>query len=73
MFEGAFSPLHWLVVLAIAVLIFGPGKLPEIGKNLGTAIRGFREALSETSKASQGPDSKSEKESPPSGKSGRGD
>jgi sec-independent protein translocase protein TatA len=54
-FEGAFSPLHWLIVLAIAVLIFGPSKLPEIGKNLDTAIRGFREALSETSKPGAAP------------------
>ena len=46
MFEGAFSPMHWLVVLAIALLIFGPKKLPEVGKGLGTAIRGFREGLS---------------------------
>jgi sec-independent protein translocase protein TatA len=45
MFEGAFSPMHWLVVLAIALLIFGPKKLPEVGKGLGTAIRGFRDAL----------------------------
>jgi sec-independent protein translocase protein TatA len=69
-FEGAFSPLHWLIVLAIAVLIFGPSKLPEIGKNLDTAIRGFREALSETSKPGAAPDSKTEKESLPPAKSG---
>ncbi len=53
MFEGAFSPLHWLVVLAIAVLIFGPSKLPEIGKNLGTAIRGFKEAVNSASKETE--------------------
>ena len=45
MFEGAFSPFHWLVVLAIALVVFGPKRVPEIGKNLGTAIRGFRDAL----------------------------
>lgn len=45
MFEGAFSPFHWLIVLAIALVVFGPKRVPEIGKNLGTAIRGFREAL----------------------------
>jgi sec-independent protein translocase protein TatA len=45
MFEGALSPLHWLVVLVIALLIFGPRKLPELGKGLGSAIRGFREGL----------------------------
>ena len=45
MFDGAFSPFHWLIVLAIALVVFGPKRGPEIGKNLGTAIRGFREAL----------------------------
>jgi sec-independent protein translocase protein TatA len=45
MFEGAFSPMHWLVVLVIALLIFGPRRLPEVGKGLGSAIRGFREGL----------------------------
>ncbi len=46
MFEGAFSPMHWLVVLAIALIIFGPKRLPEVGKGLGTAIRGLKEGLS---------------------------
>ncbi len=45
MFEGAFSPMHWLVVLAIALIFFGPTRLPELGKGLGTAIRGFKDAL----------------------------
>lgn len=45
MFEGAFSPWHWLLVLAIVLIIFGPRRLPELGKGLGTAIRGFREGL----------------------------
>ncbi len=45
MFEGAFSPMHWLMVLLIAHLVFGPRRLPEIGKGLGSAIRGFRDAI----------------------------
>ncbi len=45
MFEGAFSPMHWLVVLLIALLVFGPRRLPELGKGLGSAIRSFREGL----------------------------
>ena len=45
LFEGAFSPWHWLVVLAIVLLILGPRKLPDVGKGLGSAIRGFREGL----------------------------
>jgi len=45
MFEGVFQPLHLLVVLGIALLVFGPKKLPELGKGLGDGIRGFRSAL----------------------------
>ena len=50
MFEGAFSPMHWLVVLGIALLIFGPKKLPELGKSLGEGIRGFKSAMKEEEK-----------------------
>lgn len=45
MFEGAFSPFHWLLVLAIAMIFFGPKKLPELGKGLGAAIRNFKDGL----------------------------
>jgi TatA/E family protein of Tat protein translocase len=43
--EGLFQPLHLLVILAIAVFIFGPKKIPELGKGLGEGIRGFKDAL----------------------------
>jgi sec-independent protein translocase protein TatA len=42
---GALSPLHLVVILVVALLIIGPGKLPETGKALGTAIRDFRRAV----------------------------
>jgi sec-independent protein translocase protein TatA len=45
MFEGLFQPMHLLVILGIAMLVFGPKKLPELGKGLGESIRGFKEAL----------------------------
>jgi sec-independent protein translocase protein TatA len=45
MFEGLFQPMHLLVILGIALLVFGPRKLPELGKGLGDGIRGFRSAL----------------------------
>ena len=45
MFEGLFQPTHLLVILVIAVLVFGPKKLPELGKGLGDGIRGFRDAM----------------------------
>lgn len=45
MFEGLLQPMHLLVILGIALLIFGPRKLPELGKGLGDGIRGFKEAI----------------------------
>jgi sec-independent protein translocase protein TatA len=45
MFEGLFQPLHLLVIAGIALLIFGPRKLPELGKGLGESIRGFKSAM----------------------------
>ena len=45
MFEGLFQPMHLLVLLGIALLIFGPKKLPELGKGLGDGIRGFKSSL----------------------------
>jgi len=45
MFEGLFQPMHLLLILGIALLFFGPSRLPELGKGLGSSIRGFREAL----------------------------
>ena len=45
MFEGLFQPMHLLVILGIALMVFGPKKLPELGKGLGDGIRGFKEAL----------------------------
>lgn len=47
MFEGAFQPLHLLIILVIAVFVFGPKKLPELGKGLGEGIRGFKKAMNE--------------------------
>jgi sec-independent protein translocase protein TatA len=45
MFEGLMQPMHLLVILCIALLIFGPGKLKDLGKGLGEGIRGFKEAI----------------------------
>jgi sec-independent protein translocase protein TatA len=44
--RGLFQPLHLLVILVIVLIIFGPGKLPEIGESLGKSIRGFKKAMS---------------------------
>ena len=45
MFEGLFQPMHLLVIFGIALLVFGPKKLPDLGKGLGEGIRGFKSAM----------------------------
>jgi len=45
--ENLFRPTHLLLVLAIALLVFGPKNLPQIGRGLGEAIRGFKAAVTE--------------------------
>jgi sec-independent protein translocase protein TatA len=44
---GSLSIWHWLIVLLIAVLIFGTKRLGSIGTDLGTAVKGFRKAMNE--------------------------
>jgi sec-independent protein translocase protein TatA len=41
-----FQPMHLLLILVIALLLFGPGKLPQIAANMGKSIREFKSALS---------------------------
>ena len=45
MFDGLFMPAHLIVVLAIVLIVFGPGKLPELGETIGRSIRDFKKAL----------------------------
>ena len=45
MFEGLFQPMHLLVIAGLALLFFGPKKLPELGKGLGDGLRGFKAAM----------------------------
>jgi sec-independent protein translocase protein TatA len=44
MFSGLFSPMHLIVILVIVLIIFGPGKLPELGNSLGKSIKNFKKA-----------------------------
>jgi len=58
---GTFSIWHWLVVLAIVVLVFGTKKLRNLGGDLGSALKGFKEGMKDSdsdidSAASQPPD-----------------
>jgi sec-independent protein translocase protein TatA len=45
MLEGLFQPTHLLLIFGIALLVFGPKKLPELGKGIGEGIRGFKSAV----------------------------
>jgi sec-independent protein translocase protein TatA len=45
MFEGLLQPMHLLIIFGIALLVFGPKKLPELGKGIGDGIRGFKIAM----------------------------
>jgi sec-independent protein translocase protein TatA len=71
MFEGLLQPMHLLVILLIALIVFGPRKLPELGKGLGQAIRGFKDSLSGKDEAKpDGEEKKDEEKSETSGKPG---
>lgn len=50
MFEGLLQPMHLIVILMIVLIIFGPGKLPELGGSIGKTIKGFRQARNEPGK-----------------------
>jgi sec-independent protein translocase protein TatA len=54
--EGLFSPLHILLIVGIALLLFGPSKFAALGKGLGEGIRNFRSAMKD---GEQGQDKKS--------------
>ncbi len=45
MIEGLLRPQHLLIILAVAVFVFGGKKLPELGKGLGEGIKSFKEGL----------------------------
>ncbi|MGQ9862343.1 MAG: Sec-independent protein translocase subunit TatA [Thiobacillaceae bacterium] len=44
---GSFSIWHWLIVLAVVLLVFGTKKLRNIGADLGGAVKGFKQAMKE--------------------------
>jgi sec-independent protein translocase protein TatA len=66
MLEGLFQPMHLLVIFFIALLVFGPKKLPELGKGLGEGIRALKEGMKDgikenpTTQASTDPGKKTE-------------
>jgi sec-independent protein translocase protein TatA len=42
---GSFSIWHWLIVLLVVVLIFGTKKLKNMGSDLGSAVKGFKDGV----------------------------
>jgi sec-independent protein translocase protein TatA len=45
MIDGLLQPTHLLIILVVALFIFGPKKLPELGQGLGKGIRSFRDSM----------------------------
>jgi len=45
MLDNLFQPMHLVIILFIALLVFGPKKLPELGKGLGEGIRSFKDSM----------------------------
>ncbi|MGA6985455.1 MAG: twin-arginine translocase TatA/TatE family subunit [Terriglobales bacterium] len=60
MFEGLFQPMHLLVIFFIALLVFGPRKLPELGKGLGEGIRALKNGMKDDAKPEVKAESKPE-------------
>ena len=52
---GAFTIWHWLIVLLVVVLVFGTKKLRNIGEDLGSAVKGFKEGIKEEEKDADKP------------------
>jgi len=57
--EGLFSPLHILLIVGIALLLFGPSKFAALGKGLGEGIRNFKSAMKEGENDPNNPPKKS--------------
>jgi sec-independent protein translocase protein TatA len=64
MFEGLFQPMHLLVIFFIALLVFGPKKLPELGKGLGEGIRALKDGMKDQETKSEA-EFKAKSEKPP--------
>jgi sec-independent protein translocase protein TatA len=65
---GEFSPIHWLIVLAVILLLFGGRKIPELARGLGEGIRNFKEGMSGASHAAPPPPSPTQQTPPPAEK-----
>jgi sec-independent protein translocase protein TatA len=50
---GSFSIWHWLIVLVIVVLVFGTKRLKNVGKDLGEAVKGFKQGVHDDDKPAE--------------------
>ncbi|MFZ3266908.1 MAG: twin-arginine translocase TatA/TatE family subunit [Terriglobales bacterium] len=60
MFEGLFQPMHLLIIFFIALLVFGPKKLPELGKGLGEGIRALKAGMKDGDKPEEKTETKAD-------------
>ncbi len=60
MFEGILQPTHLILILVLVLIVFGPGKLPSLGRALGQSIHELRSATAQTGEtpSSEKPESK---------------
>jgi sec-independent protein translocase protein TatA len=52
---GSFSIWHWLIVLLVVVLIFGTKKLKNVGADLGSAVKGFKDGVKDGTGSADAP------------------
>lgn len=72
MFNGLFQPSHLLLILVVVLIVFGPGKLPEVGKALGKGLRDMRSAFAGSDEEEQEKE-KEKKERTDSANGGKGE
>jgi sec-independent protein translocase protein TatA len=51
MLEGLLQPSHLLLIALVAILVFGPSKIPELGKGIGEGIKNFKKGMKEATDA----------------------
>ncbi len=64
MIEGLLQPTHLIIIFAVALLMFGPKKLPELGQGLGKGIRSFKEGMKAGAEEADKPESSSRSTTP---------
>jgi sec-independent protein translocase protein TatA len=60
------GPLELIIVLVIALVVFGPKRLPDLGKSLGTGMREFKDSITGSSQDDDDDDDRSTLTAPPS-------